>query len=104
MRQDASLRDFIDRHSRLFVLTGAGCSVGSGIPDYRDGEGAWKRQPPVNFQAFMGLETTRQRYWARSLIGWPRIGGARPNDAHRALARLEASGKSEVLLTQNVDW
>ena len=103
MRQDERLQDFIDRHSRLFVLTGAGCSVGSGIPDYRDGEGAWKRRPPVNFQAFMGLETTRQRYWARSLIGWRRISGAKPNDAHRALARLEAIGKSEVLLTQNVD-
>jgi NAD-dependent SIR2 family protein deacetylase len=103
MGQDERLQDFIDRHQRLFVLTGAGCSVGSGIPDYRDGEGAWKRPPPVNFQAFMGLEATRQRYWARSLIGWRRIRGARPNAAHRALARLEAIGKSEVLLTQNVD-
>jgi NAD-dependent SIR2 family protein deacetylase len=103
MQQDERLHDFIDQSRRLFVLTGAGCSVGSGIPDYRDGEGAWKRRPPMNFQAFMGLETTRQRYWARSLIGWRRIRGARPNDAHRALARLEAIGKSEILVTQNVD-
>jgi NAD-dependent SIR2 family protein deacetylase len=103
MKQGELLQDFIDRRRRLFVLTGAGCSVGSGIPDYRDGEGAWKRRPPVSFQAFMGLEATRQRYWARSLIGWRRIRGARPNDAHRALARLEAVAKSEVLLTQNVD-
>ena len=103
MPQSALLQDFIDRHRRLFILTGAGCSVNSGIPDYRDADGAWKRAPPVTFQAFMGQEATRRRYWARSLIGWRRIGGARPNDAHRALARLEAIGKSEILLTQNVD-
>ena len=103
MASPTSLEDFVDRHRRLFVLTGAGCSVNSGIPDYRDADGAWKRSPPVTFQAFMGREATRRRYWARSLIGWRRIGSARPNDAHRALARLEAMGKSEILLTQNVD-
>jgi NAD-dependent SIR2 family protein deacetylase len=77
--------------------------VNSGIPDYRDADGAWKRAPPVTHQAFMGQEATRRRYWARSLIGWRRIRRAQPNDAHRALARLEAMGKSEILLTQNVD-
>ncbi|MGM4931737.1 NAD-dependent protein deacetylase [Tardiphaga sp. 619_E2_N8_5] len=97
------LRDFVDRHQRLFVLTGAGCSTNSGIPDYRDTDGNWKRTQPVTFQAFMGEELTRQRYWARSLIGWRRFGLARPNDAHHALARLEQIGKCEVLLTQNVD-
>jgi NAD-dependent SIR2 family protein deacetylase len=97
------LRDFVDRHQRLFVLTGAGCSTNSGIPDYRDTDGNWKRTQPVTFQAFMGEELTRQRYWARSLIGWRRFGQARPNDAHHALARLEQIGKCEVLLTQNVD-
>jgi NAD-dependent SIR2 family protein deacetylase len=98
-----SLRDFVDRHQRLFVLTGAGCSTNSGIPDYRDIDGKWKRQPPVTYQAFMTEEATRQRYWARSLIGWQRFGRARPNAAHRALARLEAMGRSELVLTQNVD-
>lgn len=98
-----SLQDFLDRHRRLFVLTGAGCSTNSGIPDYRDADGNWKRQQPVTYQAFMGDEETRRRYWARSMIGWRRFGRALPNDAHRALARLEKSGKSEVLLTQNVD-
>ena len=97
------LRDFVDRHQRLFVLTGAGCSTSSGIPDYRDTDGNWKRTQPVTFQAFMGEELTRQRYWARSLIGWQRFGQARPNDAHHALVRLEQLGKCEVLLTQNVD-
>jgi NAD-dependent SIR2 family protein deacetylase len=103
MAESDPLREFVERHRRLFVLTGAGCSVNSGIPDYRDADGAWKRSPPVTFQAFMAQEATRRRYWARSLIGWRRIGGAQPNDAHRALSRLEAIGKSEILLTQNVD-
>ena len=97
------LEDFIDRHRRLFVLTGAGCSTNSGIPDYRDSHGNWKRTQPVSFQAFMGDERTRQRYWARSLIGWRRFGQAVPNDAHHALAKLEAKGQCELLLTQNVD-
>ena len=97
------LGEFIDRHPRLFVLTGAGCSTDSGIPDYRDAEGNWKRSPPVNFAAFLGSTAVRQRYWARSLIGWPRISRARPNGAHAALARLERDGRIDLLVTQNVD-
>lgn len=99
----APLEAFLARHRRLFILTGAGCSTHSGIPDYRDGEGNWKRSPPVTYQAFMGDAATRRRYWARSLIGWQRFGKAGPNDAHRALARLEAAGVVQLLLTQNVD-
>jgi NAD-dependent SIR2 family protein deacetylase len=101
--ESSALEDFVDRHPRLFVLTGAGCSTNSGIPDYRDSQGNWKRTPPVTIQAFMGDELTRRRYWARSLVGWRRFGRARPNDAHHALARLEARGRCELLLTQNVD-
>jgi NAD-dependent SIR2 family protein deacetylase len=97
------LHDFVDRHRRLFVLTGAGCSTNSGIPDYRDADGNWKRVQPMTYQAFMGDQATRRRYWARSMIGWRRFGRARPNDAHRALARLEEMDRSELLLTQNVD-
>jgi NAD-dependent SIR2 family protein deacetylase len=99
----SALEDFVDRHRRLFVLTGAGCSVNSGIPDYRDNHGNWKRTPPVTHQAFMGEEATRKRYWARSLIGWRRFGRALPNDTHHALARLEVQGRCELLVTQNVD-
>jgi NAD-dependent SIR2 family protein deacetylase len=99
----SSLQDFVDRHERLFILTGAGCSTPSGIPDYRDAEGHWKRAQPVTYQAFMGEEKTRRRYWARSLIGWRLMRQAEPNDAHRALAALEARGGAELLLTQNVD-
>jgi len=98
-----TLGEFIERHSRLFVLTGAGCSTDSGIPDYRDENGDWKRAPPVMFQAFVSDLNTRRRYWARSLVGRRRFGHARPNDAHRALARLERQGRTEVLVTQNVD-
>src|SRR5271155_2565235 len=103
MTEAGGLQSFIDRHRRLFVLTGAGCSTSSGIPDYRDGDGKWKRMPPVTYQAFMGDGATRQRYWARSLLGWRRFSRALPNDTHRALARLEAMGRIELLLTQNVD-
>jgi NAD-dependent SIR2 family protein deacetylase len=99
----SDLEEFVEQHRRLFIVTGAGCSTGSGIPDYRGADGAWKRARPVTYQAFMGQEKTRRRYWARSLIGWRRFREARPNDTHRALARLEAIGGSELLVTQNVD-
>ncbi|WDS35107.1 NAD-dependent protein deacetylase [Pseudoxanthomonas sp.] len=98
-----ALRDFIERHPRIFVLTGAGCSTDSGIPDYRDADGQWKRAQPVTYQAFMGELATRKRYWARSLVGWPRFLAAQPNGVHRALAALENDGQVSLLLTQNVD-
>jgi len=102
MKNDA-LQNFIARHRRLFVLTGAGCSTDSGIPDYRDADGGWKRAQPVQFRAFMDEPATRKRYWARSLVGWARMRGAEPNDAHRALAALEQRGGVGLLVTQNVD-
>jgi NAD-dependent SIR2 family protein deacetylase len=97
------LREFIDRHPRLFVLTGAGCSTASGIPDYRDADGEWKRGRPVMLQDFVAHEHWRKRYWARSLVGWQRMRAAQPNDAHRALASLEREGRVSQLVTQNVD-
>ena len=99
----AELQAFIESHRRLFVLTGAGCSTDSGIPDYRDAAGAWKRPRPVMLQAFLAEPHTRCRYWARSLVGWSRFRRARPNAAHFALAQLERTGRIELLVTQNVD-
>ena len=98
-----ALAAFVERHPRLFVLGGAGCSTDSGIPDYRDNDGAWKRRQPVTYQAFTQDTVTRSRYWARSLIGWPVIDAAKPSRAHAALAQLERLGHVEMLVTQNVD-
>lgn len=98
-----SLHAFVRSAPRLFVLTGAGCSTASGIPDYRDENGAWKHKPPVQFQDFVGSHATRQRYWARSLVGWARVFAASPAPAHTALAALEKSGAVRALVTQNVD-
>ena len=97
------LYDFVRQHPRLFVLTGAGVSVDSGIPGYRDDNGDWKRSAPVMLQDFLRSEATRQRYWARSMIGWPVVARAQPNAAHVALASLEAMQRTHLLVTQNVD-
>lgn len=101
--QARRLESFVERHARLFVLTGAGISTESGIADYRDADGGWKRAKPVEYRAFMDDPHVRRRYWARSLVGWRRLTAARPNEAHRALARLERRGRIELLVTQNVD-
>jgi len=98
-----ALHDFVQRHPRLFVLSGAGISTDSGIPGYRDENGEWKRSPPITLQEFLGSLASRQRYWARSMIGWPVVAQAQPNAAHRALARLEAAQHVPTLVTQNVD-
>ncbi|HEY9120091.1 MAG TPA: NAD-dependent protein deacetylase [Marinobacter sp.] len=99
----ALLAEFIHRHPGLLILTGAGVSTGSGIPDYRDGEGAWKRKQPVQHKDFMTSMDVRQRYWGRSLIGWPVMRNARPNNAHRYVAELELRNRSQLVVTQNVD-
>ncbi|HET6655372.1 MAG TPA: NAD-dependent protein deacetylase [Gammaproteobacteria bacterium] len=99
----ADLAALVRGSRRLVVLTGAGCSTESGIPDYRDENGDWKHKRPVQFQDFIGSEAMRRRYWARSLVGWNRIAGAEPNAAHRALAGLEQGGRIHGLITQNVD-
>ncbi len=88
---------------RVVVISGAGCSTPSGISDYRDEAGGWKRPPPVQMQDFLTQEEARRRYWARSMLGWPVMAQARPNAAHRALAALERIGIVVGVVTQNVD-
>lgn len=104
IRQASSeLAAFVQAHPKLLVLTGAGVSTDSGIPDYRDDKGDWKRRPPIQHKSFMVDADVRQRYWARSLLGWPVIRNARPNVAHQALAEMERQGSVARLVTQNVD-
>jgi NAD-dependent SIR2 family protein deacetylase len=86
---------------KLFVLTGAGLSTDSGIPDYR-GQGRVAKHP-MTYDTFMGSFEAQQRYWARSFVGWSRIASALPNPGHLALSKAEAQGKLHALVTQNVD-
>jgi NAD-dependent SIR2 family protein deacetylase len=98
-----ALTQFVTRAGRVAVVSGAGVSTGSGIPDYRDRNGDWKHARPVQYAQFVGNPAVRQRYWARSFTGWSRIADARPNAAHLALAALESAGRVDTLITQNVD-
>jgi NAD-dependent SIR2 family protein deacetylase len=93
----------VQRSHQLLVLTGAGCSTESGIPDYRDRDGAWKRKQPMSYQEFIGSHEAQQRYWARAVIGWKRLRNVQPNRSHRVLARLERLGRVQSVITQNVD-
>lgn len=91
------------RGRRVVVLTGAGVSTESGIPDYR-GPGTRRRaRNPIRYNAFIGDPAARRHYWARSAVGWARMRKTEPNAAHHALARMERSGSIEGVITQNVD-
>ena len=99
---DSQLRELVHA-GRVVVLSGAGLSTESGIPDYRGPSGALRRHAPMTYQAFVGSEQARRRYWARSYLGWRQIAGARPNAGHHAVADLQASGLVDGIITQNVD-
>ncbi|MCA1324883.1 NAD-dependent protein deacetylase [Herbaspirillum sp. alder98] len=99
----AALLQLLRSHRRVLVLTGAGISTASGIPDYRDDDGVRRGRLPIQGADFRAHEAARRRYWARSMVGWPRLARARPNAAHEALARLQQAGRLGAILTQNVD-
>ena len=94
---------FLAENETVVVLSGAGVSTASGIPDYRDRHGNWKQARPMQFGEFRSSVSARKRYWARGFVGWQRFARAKPNAAHRALADLESMGKVETVITQNVD-
>jgi NAD-dependent SIR2 family protein deacetylase len=99
----ARIAEFLDRHPHALVLTGAGLSTASGIPDYRDRDGTRRGKPSIHGPDFRKSEFVQRRYWARSMIGWPVLSRARPNAGHIAIAGLEAIGRIGSVLTQNVD-
>lgn len=99
----ADLADFLQAYPKLFVITGAGISQASGIPTYRDDGGVWRSNIPIHHAEYMRDPAKRKRYWARSFGGWPNVQRAQPNQAHHALAGLEALGIVSLLVTQNVD-
>ncbi|XP_026314244.1 NAD-dependent protein deacylase Sirt4 [Hyposmocoma kahamanoa] len=100
------LREFLIKHEKLLILTGAGISTESGIPDYRSEEvGLYARSnhKPVQYQEFVKYPKVRQRYWARNFIGWPRFSAVKPNSTHHSIRTLEKAGKVTAVVTQNVD-
>ncbi|MFT4520879.1 MAG: NAD-dependent SIR2 family protein deacetylase [Halioglobus sp.] len=97
------LTDFLRANPRIVVLTGAGISQAAGIPTYRDAQGQWQHSAPIQEQEFLQQPARRQRYWARSMRGWPPVRDAIPTSAHRALTVLEQSGHIDTIITQNVD-
>jgi len=100
------LQEFVETRSKLFVLTGAGVSTESGIPDYRsEGVGVYARTTyrPMVIQEFVASGQSRKRYWARNFIGWPEFSSLQPNIAHTTLNNWQEKNKINCLVTQNVD-
>jgi NAD-dependent SIR2 family protein deacetylase len=103
LKHATALAKFLDRYPGALVLTGAGLSTASGIPDYRDRDGVRRGKPSIQGPEFRKSPAVQRRYWARSMVGWPTLAKAAPNPGHRALAALERAQRIGALLTQNVD-
>lgn len=98
------LAAFLKPKYSCLVITGAGCSTESGIPDYRGPNGSYKRgHKPIMHNDFVSSDHSRKRYWARSIPGWTSFVNAQPNDVHYSLAKLEYKGIVKTIVTQNVD-
>lgn len=100
---DPRLVELLGEARAILVFTGAGVSTGSGIPDFRGPGGVWSRRQPVYYQEFLASEASRIEHWDFKLEGWAAFRDARPNAAHRAIARLERAGRLRLLVTQNID-
>lgn len=98
-----SLVDMLSNDPGYCVLTGAGCSTASGLPAYRNANGDWQHDRPMEHQDFIGSQIKRKIYWARSQRGWPVFSNARPNQTHTTLAELQKMGHVGQIITQNVD-
>jgi NAD-dependent SIR2 family protein deacetylase len=105
VRTEVGIEPLLDVVGRgdVAVLSGAGLSTESGIPDYRGPSGRARRAEPMTYQVFVGAEADRRRYWARSHLGWRTIDRALPNSGHAAVAELERHGLLSGIITQNVD-
>jgi NAD-dependent deacetylase sirtuin 4 len=103
-QQIGKLATFITSKKKLCVITGAGCSTESGVPDYRSPNGSYsKGHKPTNYQEFINNELARKRYWARSMHGWSFFSNSQPNPSHTCLSTLEQEGFVDYIITQNVD-
>lgn len=98
-----SLCLLLSRHPGFCVLTGAGCSTASGLPAYRNLDGDWQHERPMEHQDFIASELMQKIYWSRSQHGWPNFHKARPNQTHALLTELQHRGFVRQIITQNVD-
>lgn len=101
--QTEQLTELITRANAILVMTGAGVSTASGIPDFRGPNGIWNTMRPVYFQDFMASDDARVEYWEQKVLAAPVFRAAKPNAVHHACVELERAGKLDMLVTQNVD-